>query len=461
MNTELIYSHCPLWLQNRLCDYYSHKMTKLRFNTDFFSILEWLRKSQFWSLEKIREYREEHLQNIIQYAYGTVPYYRELFKANRLTPKDIKSSSELYKIPILTKELYKSNRDKLISTAVNVKDIYWGRTSGSTGKALEYGLSKNTLAFQWAVWWRFRERFGLKFGDKHLNFVGSKLIVPKEQSKPPYWRYFKEQNQYIINMFQLRKEKIRDIVDFVNNEKFEFFSGYPSNIYQFALLVKESGLSLINPPKIILTGGEKLRPSQLKVIHEVCKCKILDHYGFCEAAGNASRCECEVYHEDFEFGLLEPYNSEEISENEIRGEILTTSFCNVALPLIRYQVGDVAIWSSLECKCGRHSAIITNIEGRLEDAILTPEGLRISRLDGIWEDTDNVLEAQILQDKIDHVVLRVVKSQSFSPKDEEKILKNAEMCLSSKITVDIKYIESSQLEKTNAGKFKAVVSLLK
>ena len=223
MKTELIYSYFPLWLQNIACDYYSHKMTKLRFNEEFFSLLEWLRESQFWSKEKIEAYQEEQIEQIIRHAYNTVPYYKELFTANRLKPKDIKSISDMDKIPVLTKEIYRNNRDKLVSASCNKGDIYWGRTSGSTGKALEYGLSKNTVAFQWAVWWRFRERFGLRFGDKHLNFVGSRLIVPKEQSKPPYWRYFREQNQYIINMYQLRKEKIRDIFDFLNAEEFKFF----------------------------------------------------------------------------------------------------------------------------------------------------------------------------------------------------------------------------------------------
>lgn len=247
----------------------------------------------------------------------------------------------------------------------------------------------------------------------------------------------------------------------MNAEEFKFFSGYPSNIYQFALLIKEAGLCLTHPPKIILTGGEKLRVSQVKIIEEVCKCKVLDHYGFCEAAGNASRCEGGVYHEDFEFGLLEPYNIEQLSDGKISGEILTTSFSNIAIPLIRYQVGDVATWAKMDCKCGRYSTVISNIEGRIEDSVITPEGFRISRLDTIWEDTNHVIEAQIVQDKLNHVILRVVKDERFSKKDEMKILQNAEMCLTPKMVIDIEYIEAPQLEKTNAGKFKSVVSLLK
>ena len=71
MKTELIYSYFPLWLQNIACNYYSHKMTKLRFNEEFFSLLEWLRESQFWSKEKIEAYQEEHIEQIIRHAYNT------------------------------------------------------------------------------------------------------------------------------------------------------------------------------------------------------------------------------------------------------------------------------------------------------------------------------------------------------------------------------------------------------
>ena len=90
--------------------------------------------------------------------------------------------------------------------------------------------------------------------------------------------------------------------------------------------------------------------------------------------------------------------------------------------------------------------------------ILTPEGLRISRLDGVWDDTDNVVEAQIIQDRIDHVVLRVVKGENFTKKDENKVLRNAEMCLTSKMNIDIEYVDSSKMEKTAGGKFKAIIS---
>ena len=57
------------------------------------------------------------------------------------------------------------------------------------------------------------------------------------------------------------------------------------------------------------------------------------------------------------------------------GEIVATGLLNDAMPLIRYRVGDYAAWAVNEkCPCGNSNPVIKNLEGRLDDYLLTSDG---------------------------------------------------------------------------------------
>ena len=316
------------------------------------------------------------------------------------------------------------------------------------------------MSFQWAIWWRFRQRFGVKFNDKSLNFIG-KQVVPINQVKPPFWRVNRPLNQHLVNMQHLKPENIKFYVDHINAEKFKFFSGYPSIIYAFCSSVENLGLKVENPPQFVFTGAEKLLENQKSCIERVLNCTVTDQYGFSEGAGNASRCKEGVFHEDFEFGILEPKEPKEPKQNSLTttsGEILATGFSNYAMPFIRYEVGDSATWTKEKCTCGRNSDVILNIEGRSEDFILTPEGTKILRFDYLFKDTRDIEECQVVQYKKGEIVFKIVKRKTYSPRVERELTQGVKKWISPTMKVKFDYVK--EIERTNTGKFKAVKSFL-
>ena len=216
-------------------------------------------------------------------------------------------------------------------------------------------------------------RFGINFGDKSLNFIADR-VVPINQKKPPFWRTNTPLNQHLVNMQHIKAENIKYFVDYINKEKFVFFSGYPNIIYTFCRLTENLGYKISHPPKFVFTGAEKLLDNQKSCIERVLNCVVTEQYGFSEGAANSSKCEHGLFHEDFEYGHIEPTNIKKISETTFNGEILATGFSNYGMPLIRYNVGDNATWSTKKCVCGRKSDVILSIDGRNEDVIITPEG---------------------------------------------------------------------------------------
>ena len=458
---ERIYPYLPIWAQNLACSCYGTRERRIRFSELFDKTLTWLGKSEFWSASEILAYKDEQIKRIIKHAYDTVPYYRNLFNSRRLRPDDVKCVADLDKIPILTKDDIRAHSKDLVSLAYRRQKLVERHTSGTTGTSLQLYADRDEIAVQWAVWWRHRLRFDCAPEDLHVNFTG-KPIVPIDQQKPPYWRYVKPQNQYVVNMHHITPGKIRDVVLFLNSVTPKFYSGYPSIISEVARLALEKKLTLDprSRPKIIFAGAEAVQELQRRLLKEWTGAIITDEYGFTEGAGNASRCKQDCYHEDFEFGHLECGQPEDAGNNRRRGDVIATGFFRKAMPLIRYRVGDSAIWESPEfrCACGRNSAVILAIEGRSEDYVLTPEGRRIMRFDYIFKDTHSIREAQVCQCAPGQIVIKIVITPDYKTADEEQLRRLVGRWISPQLKVIIQPVKV--LDREANGKLRAVKSTI-
>ncbi len=458
MNTFNIYKHLPIWIQNRLVSIQGACLEKKRYGSHFPHTLEELTLSEEWTSEQIKFYKEEQIAKILLYAYKHVPFYKRHFDAHNICPADFKCLADLQKFPILTKDDVRNNFKDMISDEFDIRTLTKYHTSGSTGTALDFYWTDRNTQIYWALVWRARRRFGIHKGDCHLNFTG-KLVCPLKQQRPPYWRFNKAANQYMLNMQHITQEKVADIVKFINETDFRFFTGYPSIINSLATLIEENGLEVTHSPAIIFTGAEKVYDNQRKLIERVFKgAKIIEHYGFSEEAACADKCFLGYYHEDIELGHMELANPI-TCEDGVTGQLLVTGFQNLAMPFIRYEVGDTATFATHECKCGLHSQLILDIDGRNEDYILTPEGTRIMRMDYIFKDSATIRESQVVQKEEGSMIIRIVRRENYDISEERKIRKIVKEMISPTIKVFFEYV--NEIERTNAGKYKAVVSMLK
>jgi phenylacetate-CoA ligase len=128
------------------------------------------------------------------------------------------------------------------------------------------------------------------------------------------------------------------------------------------------------------------------------------------------------------------------------------------MPFIRYDVGDTAIWQDISCDCGRETKVIKQIEGRVEDFIITPENRKISRFDYIFKDTEGIKEAQVIQKERGHIIIRIIPRENYSKKTEDLLLREIRARISLSIGVKFEYVD--QIPREANGKFRAVVSEL-
>ncbi len=457
MNTFELYSFMPISLQNILCTIKGYQLDRLRYRGGYLCDYKSLIKSDKATAEEILKYKEEETFKILEYAYRHCPYYKATFNKVGLTPADFKQIEDLQKFPILTKEQVRTYWMGLLSDTINSKELIPYHTSGSTGKALDFYWTKDSLAYYWATVWRGRKRCGIEKGDLHLNFTG-KLVVPLSQNHPPYWRYNAVLHQYMLNMQHITIEKTPAIVEFINQTDFRFIVGYPSIIFSLAQFIEELNLKIEKVPPFMFPSAEKLYDYQREQILKIFPgIQIMEHYGFSENAACASKCLHGHYHEDFEIGHLELLDPISVLDGTT-GSLIATGFKNIGMPFIRYKIGDSATFSDNICECGLQSKVITDIEGRNEDFVITPEGTRIMRLDYVFKDTRNIKECQVVQRNLGEVTLRIVKRDSYTSKTETSLIEAVHSVISPTIRVNFEYV--GEIERTKAGKFRAVVSEL-
>lgn len=456
MKGESTYRRMPVALQNVMCSVYGFRERKVRMSPFFWDRYRSLIDSESASTSEISAYQDAQVARLVMHAYGTVPYYRRIMDGLGLKPRDVACRGDLKKLPILRKQDVIENFDELVSTVDLGSDLRPGVTSGTTGTPLRFLTTSDAVAFQWAVWWRHRYRFGIRPQELHLNFTG-KRVVPIDQSSPPYWRWNWPMRQALVNMQHVTEGKIEALAAFAGSHAFKFYSGYPSIVAAFCDLVDTRSIQLNRTPKVIFLGAENCQEFQNAIISKVTGAIVTDQYGVSEGCGNASRCEFGVYHEDWEFCTLESA-AREADSSEYSGPILATGFSNYAFPLIRYEIGDSATWSggSYRCACGRNSRVISRIDGRIEDYVVTPEGARIMRFDYLFKDASGVREAQVVQHELGSVTIRMVVGPEYGPSTENHLRAGVAEWISPSLEVEIAVVDS--IPRNANGKFRPVVS---
>ncbi|MES0327639.1 MAG: hypothetical protein ABUK13_05550 [Gammaproteobacteria bacterium] len=452
-----IYEKLPNIVQTAALNVYAYRVHKERYGKEFFKVYNDLLRTQYYSKEEIIKYQETELKKIIQHAYDTTSYYHELFDANSLKPADIQSRNDLYKIPVLTKDLIRENFDGLISSSFKKKELVHGHTSGTTGTPLDILWDQNTCIYTNAVDWRQKNWAGINYGDK-LALVLGRVVVPPGKKTPPFWKMDYIHNQLWMSAFHLSSENIKHYLKKLRQYKPVAIEGYPSTVYLVAKFLNESGNTF--PVKSVLTSSETLYPLQKEAIEKAFECKVFDFYGMAERVLFSTECDAHTdHHLNFEYGLTEIVddNDNPLAEDE-KGFIVSTSLQNYGMPLIRYKTSDVSAIKSQQCPCGRHMPMLEKITTKAEDIIVCPDGRLISPsiLTHPFKPIENIEESQIVQEDINNITIKIVKKADFKNEDAEKLLDGLKYRLGDDMNINIEFV--SKIERSASGKFRWVIS---
>jgi phenylacetate-CoA ligase len=283
-------------------------------------------------------------------------------------PKDIKSKTDLHKIPILTKKIIKSEGTKrFTSTKYYKKKVVQRTSSGYVGVPLSYIINKEAYSMDLAANLRGWYSMGYRLGDKFM-----KLSLNTRKAKIKQLQDFLSRNFY-LHIPSYTDLRLIEVLQDIEEYKPKVIRCYPDPLLYLARS-KKKNLKFTYNPKSINTTGNILFPEVRKEIEEAFNCKIFDSYS-CEGNSNVFECPTHTcYHSTEEYGISEVLN--ENSENITKGigKLISTDLWNLAHPFIRYDTHDLIEVDDSICSCGRQHLKINRIIGRDNDFISIPSG---------------------------------------------------------------------------------------
>ena len=222
---------------------------------------------------------------------------------------------------------------------------------------------------------------------------------------------------------------------------------------------------LFHPPRIVISSIGPLTDEVKKKIESGMKCKVYNQYGSREVGAIACQCREQKGLHTFPWWnyveILDEKNR--LVEDEQEGNIIVTTLHNYSMPLIRYEIGDVAIGGGYECSCGRNTFLLKKVLGRTlgyfrkADGSLAHSHLIVQALFL----RDWIKKFQIIQDKIDHILIKVQLNENRKPcnEDIEDITRKTKILMGQSCQVDFKFVDN--ISKTASGKFLYTVCKVK
>ena len=461
-----IYNLSPHFVKSISRKLYSKFKKPIWKNPVFLKWYNFLQESQWWSREKLEEYQMQQLSKLLNHTYENVPYYRRVFDERGLKPKEFQNLDDLRRLPLLNKDIVRENLKDLIAKNISEESIEYVTTGGSTATPTKFAILKRDteikrLAFEWRYWnW-----MDYKFGDR-CAILRSNIVKKKKDGMDDWWEYDRKNNYLILSTYDMTPENLSHYLEKIEEFRPRSIRAYPSAIEVLARFIKKKGLD-VNQDKYlkgISTTSETLFPGQRVLIEETFNCPVFDKLGHTELAVIAGNCKKrEGYHISPEYGIVELIDKENQlirGFNEI-GEIVATGFINLAMPLIRYRTGDLASWEEKECGCGRKLPLLTNLQGRVQELIVTKDGGLITLTNFIWPQSsllDNVYQFQFYQNKPGAVLVRIVRKANYTKADTKALLQDFKERIKERADFKIEFV--GEIPRTSRGKFNYLIQKL-
>jgi phenylacetate-CoA ligase len=285
--------------------------------------------------------------------------------------------------------------------------------------------------------------------------MGGSKIKPADDTEPPFWVINKPDNQLQVSPYHLTEDSFPYYRDKLNTFAPIYLSGYAHALYNLALLYRKHG-GRTYTPKAIFLDSEGVPPKYKNIIENIFDAPTVENYGLGEVGLIA------VEYPDHQLRVLDlsvwlevvDENGNSLPDGE-SGRLIVTDLAQNAVPIIRYDTGDIGSIVRGENKGEWSGTILKSIVGRSDDIIVTPKGRRIGRLSHVTKPGHGIIESQIAHVSPTEIVIRVVPASDFDEKSMVDVVHTAEVLLGTDMKVTWKTVD--KIPRTNRHKFKHVV----
>ena len=390
------------------------------------------------SPSELQKRNEHKFIDIFRKAYDKSSFYNQLYTNVGIKKEDIKSTDDIKKLPIITKEDVKQHAEEMV--VCPRWKLLKNHTSGTTGTPLMVYEDWPSIWREQAYFYCYRKRCGYKYGQPIVSLRGN-------LGKADTFLKVHISNTLYLSSYNINEKNAELYHQKIQAHNPVAIEGYPSSLFRLASLFQDKGIELNIP--VTFTSSETLLDNQRFLIEKQFHTQIYDHYGTTERTIRLSEAlDHSCYYED------PGYSINEFQED---GEV-TTSLINQSFPLIRYRGNDIIETIKVDGNNKEHLAI-KKIHGRNEDYLICKDGTYIKRLGFIFKKTDHVNAAQLIQNEKGKVRIKIVPDPDFNKSDSQSIKESLwERVGKGNLIIDIELVSLNELEYTSSGKFKYIIN---
>jgi len=312
----------------------------------------------------------KRLKAMLEKVYANVPFYRESLTSAGIKPADVRSLSDLRRLPFTLKQDMRDAYPYGLF-AVSMDDIVRiHASSGTTGKPTVVGYTRKDIELWSELMARSFAAAGVHKGDIIHNSYGYGLFTGGLGA-----HYGAERlGASVIPMSGGNtKRQILIMKDFGST----VLTCTPSYSLYLAESAVEEGVDFRSLRlRVGIFGAEPWSESMRMEIEEKLNICAIDIYGLSEIMGPGVAIECleekcglHIWEDHFIPEIINPDTGEPVPEGE-KGELVITTITKEGIPLLRYRTRDITSITYEPCKCGRTHARIARMSGRSDDMLI-------------------------------------------------------------------------------------------
>jgi phenylacetate-CoA ligase len=415
----------------------------------------------FLARADIERMRSEKLAALVEYCRFNVPFYGDLFEEKGLGAGRVDDIAVLREHDVLTsKETVRAAGDRILSGAFDKSSLIDIGTSGSTGVPVVFRMTVDNWSRRQARKLRSEDWVGRPPGTRTSVIWGHKPGA-SWLKKTKDWCYWRFQNCQFLSAYDIGDDSLARTVSRIKRFGSRFIESYVTPVYLMAQVIEKRGLSA---PELdgILIGAERLYPFQKEKVEAAFGCPVYNRYGATEFSNIASECTrhggLHINEDDLWVEVVDPDGKPVTGEP---GDLVITDLTNLAMPLIRYRIGDRAVMSEKPCGCGRSFAMLEDIVGRESDVLRTRQGQAIHDQYFLWKVSraPGLLKFQVVQKSLSHVLVRVEQDDRVPRNDTDEFIRDALAELGDfGFEIELEFVDAIPL--TAAGKLRSFISEL-
>ena len=326
-------------------------------------------KMETMTRAQIEALQLERLQATVQHCMNS-PFYRKRFEEAGLKPEDIKTLDDIRRIPFTTKQDLRDTYPFGMASVPLRECTRLHSSSGTTGTPTVILHTQKDLG-EWAaqvarnLW-----MVGLRPDDVFQNSSGYGMFTGGLGFQ------YGAERLGMLTIPAAAGNSIRQI-KFITDFGTTALHAVPSYVTRLYEVMQSMGVDPRRDTKlkVLAIGAEPHSEEQRRRIEDMMGVKAYNSFGMSEMCGPGVGFECKEqnglhFWEDYYIvEIVDPETLEPVPDGEV-GELVLTSLCREAMPLLRYRTRDLTRVLGRTCPCGRNHVRIDRMRGRSDDMMV-------------------------------------------------------------------------------------------